>query len=63
MADGATTEPSTLEAVGKNTLTEAFKNLRDDVLTYVDHRAKQTDKKLQKSMDEVKSLVMMEKQK
>jgi HK97 family phage portal protein len=63
MVDGATTEPTTLESVGKNTLTEAFKNLRDDVLTYVDHRAKQTDKKLQKSMDEVKSLVMMEKQK
>lgn len=59
MADGGT------EVAGdkKNALTEAFRHLRDDVLTYVEHRAKQTDKKIQKSIDEVKNIVLTEKMK
>jgi HK97 family phage portal protein len=45
----------------KDQIVGAYKNLRDDVLTYVDYRMAQTDKKIQKSMNDIKSIVLLEK--
>lgn len=43
----------------KNILVNAYKKLRDDVLTYVEHRANKTDQKISKSIDELKNITLL----